>query len=154
MDPTRSAEQRRADLDQQQQRRRRRGFLLGLLAGQVLIIALDLGGGLFLRTHPNVKIQAPIGVPSIVFLGMAGGAALLIVAIALIAAAMALSRRRGAGGLRRVALAVLTLGVTIGVIIGTAWFMIPQPEWTPTIRFAQEKGLEAVDAAKATLRAR
>lgn len=137
VDPTkgaRSASQRLLDLHQLQQKKRRRGYLLGLLAGQVLIIALDLGGSLFLKTHPQLKIQAPIGVPSIVFLGMAIGAALMMVAIS----SILVVQRKG------ILQTLISMTVTIVVIIGTAWFMIPQPEWTPTIRFAQEKGLQAV----------
>ena len=115
------------------EKRRRRGFLLGLLAGQILIIALDVGGTLLLKARPHVRIQAPFGVPSIVFLGMAIGAAIMILAVAWIAL---VSRR---GFLRTAA----AMGLTIGVIVGTAWFMIPEPEWAPTLRFAQEQGLKA-----------
>src|SRR5688572_31906518 len=82
--PGPSAADRQRELHLQQKRRRRRGFLLGLLVGQILIIGLDLGGSYFLKTHPNFKLQAPIGVPSIVFLGMSVGAAVMILALSLI----------------------------------------------------------------------
>jgi hypothetical protein len=158
-----SATQRRFNLDHLKKKRRRRGFLLGLLFGQILIIALDVGGGLFLRTHPDVKLQAPFGVASIVFLGMAAGAALMILAVVLIYGAMALRAlfgKKTAGvpraigqGIKRVIQTSLTLGVTMGVIIGTAWFMIPHAEWKPTIGFAKEKGIEALDASKSKVKA-
>src|SRR5262245_41634896 len=72
-----SAAQRQLNLQRLQKKRRRRGFLLGLLVGQILIIALDLGGEWFLRTHPHVKLQTNIPVSAIVFLGMAAGAAVM-----------------------------------------------------------------------------
>jgi len=154
-----SAAERQRALHLAQKRRRRRGFLLGLLAGQILIIALDLGGSLFLRTHPHFKLQAPIGVPSIVFLGMSVGAAVMLLAVALIYSAMALRSMFGkrvvaaaGSGILRVFMTALALSVTIGVIIGTAWFMIPHAEWTPTVRYAQEQGEKAVDASKAKAR--
>jgi hypothetical protein len=158
-----SATERRINMDRLKQNRRRRGFLLGLLFGQILILALDIGGSLFLHSHPDVKLQAPFGVASIVFLGMAAGAAIMILAVVLIYGVMALRSlfaRKNAGaaravgqGIKRVVLTTLTLGVTMGVILGTAWFMIPHAEWNPTIGFAKEKGIEALRASKSKVKA-
>jgi hypothetical protein len=147
--PRPSATERRLAMELQQKRRRRRGFLLGLLAGQVLIIALDLGGTLFLKTHPQVKLQAPVGVASVVFLGMAAGAALMLTAIALLYGVMAL---RGLCGIRRLLQSGIAMTVTIGVIIGTAWFMIPHDEWKPTALFAREQGVKLWESSKAGAR--
>ncbi len=147
--PRPSATERRLALALQQKRRRRRGFLLGLLAGQILIIALDLGGSLFLKFHPQVKIQAPVGVASIVFLGMSVGAGLMLAALALIYGVMVL---RGQGGIRRILQAAIAMTVTIGVIIGTAWFMIPHEEWTPTVRFSKDQGVKVWESSKAGAR--
>jgi hypothetical protein len=155
-----SAAQRQLNLDRLQKQRRRRGFLTGLLVGQLLIVALDIGGDLFLRMHPNVTLRAKIPVSSIVFLGMAAGAAVMILAVALIYGGMALRGLFGrksavalAGrGLRRVILTLLALGVTMGVILGTAWFMIPADRWKDTVEFARERGVAARDASKATFR--
>jgi hypothetical protein len=142
-----SATERRYNLWRLQMRRRRRGFLLGLLAGQLLIMAMDFGGAWFLRTHPHVKLQAPIGVAAVVFLGMAIGAAVMVAALALIFAALGLralfgKRTGGLGaaagrGIRRVVATATVLGVSIAVILGTAWFMIPYDEWLPTRQFAR-----------------
>jgi len=147
--PRPSATERRLALALQQKFRRRRGFLLGLLAGQILIIALDLGGSFFLKTHPHVKLQAPVGVASVVFLGMAVGAAIMIAAIALISAVMAL---RGLCGIRRILQTTIVMSVTIGVIIGTAWFMIPHEEWRPTVRFSRDQGVKVWESSKAEAR--
>ena len=155
-----SAMERAYRMKQEQRQRRRRGFLLGLLVGQILIIALDLGGEFFLRTHPHFKLQAPIRVASIVFLGMAAGAAIMIVAVGLIYMFMALrslfSRKSvvasAGGGIKRLFLTTFALGVSIAVIIGTAWFMIPAPQWKPTVDFAKDKGKEALDASKSKVK--
>jgi hypothetical protein len=154
--PGPSAAERQKAMQLQLKRRRRRGFLLGLLAGQLLIIGLDLGGTWFLKTHPQVKLQAPFGVASIVFLGMAASAAAMLVAVALIYSGMALRSMFGrrvvaaaGNGIVRIFATAFALSVTIGVIIGTAWFMIPHDQRTPTLHYAQEQGGKAVDASKA-----
>jgi len=153
-----SAAERTRNLEMLRRRRRRRGFLVGLLAGQLLILALDYGGTWLLRTHPQVKLQAPVGVPAIVFLGMAIGAAAMLALLALIFVFLglrALFGRRRTGlataigrGIGRVFLTTATLGVTMAVILGTAWFMIPGPEWTATRDFARSQGRKAADAAR------
>jgi hypothetical protein len=40
----------------------------------------------------------------------------------------------------------------MGVILGTAWFMIPEPKWADTVRFAKERGVEALDPFKFKLK--
>jgi len=156
------AMERAYQLIQEQKRRRRRGFLTGLLVGQLVIIALDLGGELYLRTHPNVKLQAPIRVASIVFLGMASGAAVMVAGVSVIYMALGLRAVFGrkspgviaaaGGGIKRIVLTVLALGVSMGVVLGTAWFMIPAPEWKPTAEFARDKGVRLVEASKSKVR--
>jgi hypothetical protein len=153
-----SAAERSRNLEMLRRRRRRRGFLVGLLAGQLLILALDYGGTWLLRTHPQVKLQAPVGVPAIVFLGMAIGAAAMLALLALIFAFLGLSAlfgRRKTGlataigrGIGRVFITTATLGVTMAVILGTAWFMIPGAEWMATRDFARAQGRKAADAAR------
>jgi hypothetical protein len=155
-----SAAQRQLNLERLKQKRRRRGFLTGLLVGQLLIIALDLGGEFLLRTHPQVKLQTSLPVSAIVFLGMAAGAAVMILAVALIYSGMALRGLFGkksavvaAGrGIWRVILTLLTLSVTMGVILGTAWFMIPREKWNDTLVFARDRGVETFEASKARVK--
>ena len=158
-----SATERHRNLLLLQKRRRRRGFLVGLLAGQLLILALDFGGTWFLRAHPQVKLQAPVGVAAVVFLGMAIGGAVMLLALSLIFTALglkALFGKRDVGlgtaigrGIRRVAQTAAVLGVSMAVILGTAWFMIPGEEWVATGGFAKAKGRRIVAATTARLKA-
>ena len=157
-----SATERRRNLERLQRRKRRRGFLAGLLAGQLLILGLDLGGAWLLRRLPHVKLQAPVGVQAIVFLGMAIGAAVMIAGVAAIYVGMAvraLFGRRPGGlvaaafrGLGRVAGTALVLGVSMAVILGTAWFLIPREEWRPTADFAKARGRALAEASRLRLK--
>jgi hypothetical protein len=157
-----SATERLRNLMVVQKRKRRRGFLSGLLAGQVLIIALDLGGLWALHHYPQMKLQAPIGVQAIVFLGMAGGAALLLLGVGLILTVLGLRAFFGkrstslfaafGRGVKRLFLTGAALGVSMGIILGTAWFMIPGSEWKPTMDYARSQGKQALDASKAKVR--
>src|SRR5579862_6388138 len=157
-----SATERRYNLSLLQKRRRRRGFLTGLLAGQILIMAMDAGGTWFFRTHPHVKLQAPVGVQAVVFLGMAIGGGLMLAALALIFAVLglrALLGKRSVGlgtaagrGIARVFQTAFVLGLSMAVILGTAWFMIPGDEWAKTGAFAKDQGRRVVDSAKSRLK--
>ncbi|HEV3027129.1 MAG TPA: hypothetical protein VG457_06120 [Planctomycetota bacterium] len=157
-----SATERRRNLSLLQKRKRRRGFLTGLLAGQLLIMAMDFGGTWFLRSHPHVKLQAPVGVQAVVFLGMAIGGGVMIAALSAIFAVLGLRalfgpRRVGLGtatgrGIARVLQTTLVLGLSMAVILGTAWFMIPGDEWTRTGAFAKEQGRKVMAAAQSRLK--
>lgn len=157
-----SATERLRNLMLVQKRKRRRGFLTGLLAGQVLIIALDLGGLWTLHRYPQMKLQAPIGVQAIVFLGMAGGAALMLGVVGLIFTVQGLRAFFGkrstslftafGRGLKRVFLTGAALGVSMGIILGTAWFMIPGSEWKPTVDYTRSQARSALDASKAKVK--
>jgi hypothetical protein len=157
-----SASDRLYNLNLIQKRRRRRGFLVGLLSGQLLIIAMDVGGMLFLRTHPQVTLRAPVGVSAVVFLGMAIGSAVMLLALSVIFTSLALKAvfgRRNVGlftslgrGIRRLVQTGLVLGVCMAVILGTAWFMIPGAEWRPTLEFARAQGKQVLESAKSRFR--
>ena len=158
-----SATERRYNLSLLQRRRRRRGFLVGLLFGQLLIMAMDFGGTWFLHSHPQVKLQAPVGVQAVVFLGMAIGGAVMIAALALIFTVLGLralfGKRRGglataAGrGIARVFQTTFVLGLSMTVIVGTAWFMIPGEEWAKTGTFAKDQGRKALHASTSRVKA-
>lgn len=157
-----SATERRYNMNRLQRQKRRRGFLTGLLFGQLLILAMDFGGSWFLKTHPHIHLRAPIGVEAIVFLGMALGAAVMVVALAAIFAALGLralfGRREGglataAGrGIRRVVATTLVLGTSMAVILGTAWVLIPREEWRPTAEFARDKARTLAQDSASSLR--
>jgi hypothetical protein len=145
-----------------QKRKRRRGFLTGLLCGQVLILVMDFGGSWFLKTHPHVHLRAPVCVEAVVFLGMALGSAVMLVALAAIFAVLglrALFGRREGGlaaatgrGIRRVVATALVLGTSMAVILGTAWVLIPREEWKPTAEFARSKARALAEASTSSLR--
>jgi len=157
-----SATERRHNLGRLQKRKRRRGFLTGLLAGQLLILAMDAGGSWLLKTHPHVHLRAPVGVEAVVFLGMALGSAVMVAALAAIFAVLGLGalfgRREGglaaaAGrGIRRVVATALVLGTSMAVILGTAWVRIPREEWTSTAEFARGKARALAAASASSLR--
>src|SRR5256885_16036122 len=70
-----SATERRYNLSLLQRRRRRRGFLVGLLFGQLLVMAMGFGGTWVLHSHPPGKLQAPVRVPAVFVLRIATGGA-------------------------------------------------------------------------------
>lgn len=137
--------------------RRRRGFWLGLLAGALAVVALDYGGEWALRAlQPTLQFRPPPGMSlrSVVFIGMVTGIALTGVLILLTlgwsGASYVLGPRRTGPlrallrGARRLAGAAWALGLTLGVVGGTAWFLIPRPERGPTADYLRTRGEEGL----------
>lgn len=156
-------EEREAERNAVQKKKRLRGFLLGLLVGQLLVIAIDLGGAAALHFFKHkVRVNAPIPFEALVFVGMSTGilaTALLILAVLGLQGAGWLFGRKKVGfftavfrGFKRVVKAAWALGLTIGVVAGTAWLMIPGSEWSRTGAYFKEKGLEGRDRAKSWLK--
>jgi len=156
-----SAEERAAALNRARRGRRRRGFLLGLLAGQLLIIAMDFGGEALIRLlHHKVRFQPPPGmsVRSLVFLGMSAGivitALIIFLVLGMSGAGYVLGSRKAGlftavgRGIRRVFKAAWALGLTLGVVGGTAWFLIPRPQWKPTAQYMQNQGEKGYRGAR------
>lgn len=146
-----SAAERMARLARLQRARRRRGFMLGLLVGQLLILAVDFGGEALLRALAHkVVFNPPIHYRAVVFLGMTGGIAATGLFIAIVLGFQGLGYvfgKKGVGlgtalgrGFRRVGKAVVSLGLTLAVVGGTAWFLIPKPEWPRTKNWMVQKG--------------
>jgi hypothetical protein len=123
------------NLKQKEKASRRKKFLIALLAGQLLILLLDLGGEKLLGLLRN-KLQYRGAVPlrSMVFLGMTSMIALIGVLIFLILGfkgARYVFGTKKIGfftalgvGIRRVWNEAWALGLILGVIGGTAWFLI------------------------------
>lgn len=156
-----SAEERAAALGRSQRARRLRGFLWGLLAGQLLIIAMDFGGELLIRLlHHKVRFQPPPGmsVRSLVFIGMTAGIAItglfIFLLLGLSGAGYVLGKKKAGlftavgRGARRVFKAAWALGLTLGVIGGTAWFLIPRPQWKPTAEYLRTQGEKGYKGAR------
>lgn len=157
-----SAAERRQAIQQGQTSKRKRGFLYGLLAGQILIILLDLGGRAVLHFfRDRIRVNAPIPIEALVFLGMAGGIVITAVMILFVLGLQGVGWTFGkkkvgfftavGRGVKRMFQAAWALGLTLGVIGGTAWFMIPGREWKPTAEYIGEQKDRAVHKAKGWL---
>jgi hypothetical protein len=134
---------------------RRKKFLIALLAGQVFVLLLDLGGEgvLYLLRH-KVQFKAAFPLRSMVFLGMTS----TIVAMGILL--FAFLGYKGANyvfgekkigflkalwlGVRRVWNEAWALGLILGVIGGTAWFLIP----AAGRHDLKEKGAEVLNRGK------
>ncbi len=150
---------RMANILRIQRARRRRGFMIGLLAGQLLIVGLDLGGELLIRAVSHkVVFNAPIPFRAVVFLGMTAGIAAIGLLIGLLLGFQGLGwifGRKKVGfltalcrGFRRMGRAALSIGLTLAVIGSTAWFMIPGSEWRHTAGWLDGKRRTVVEWVK------
>ncbi|HEX7897533.1 MAG TPA: hypothetical protein VF950_07215 [Planctomycetota bacterium] len=157
--PRKSAAERRQAIQAGQTSKRKRGFLYGLLAGQILIIVIDLGGGALLHVfRDRVRVNAPIPLEALVFLGMSAGIVITALMILFVLGLQGLGWTFGkkkvgfftavGRGVRRMFQAAWALGLTLGVIGGTAWFMIPGREWKTTADYLNERKDRAVEKAK------
>ncbi len=158
--PKPSAAERRAAIETGQKTKRRKGFVLGLFVGQLLIIGIDVGFSFLIPViEKKYRFNSPLPIQSLVFMGMTAGivmTALLIFFILGLQGAGYVFGKKKVGfftavgrGMKRVFKAAWALGLTLGVIGGTAWFMIPGPWWKPTQAYLVEQKDNAVDKAKA-----
>jgi hypothetical protein len=157
--PKPTAEERRAAIQEGQKKKRKRGFLIGLLVGQLLIILLDLGGGALLHLfRDRVRVNAPVSLEALVFFGMSAGIVITALMIFFVLGVQGLGWTFGKKkvgfftavwrGIKRMSQAAWALGLTLGVIGGTAWFMIPGREWKPTIEYMDAQKDRAVHKAR------
>ncbi len=160
--PKATAKERRVALQQGQQKKKLRGFLYGLLAGQILIIVLDLGGAALLHLfRDRVRVNAPVPLQALVFFGMAAGivitALMIFFVLGLQGVGWAFGKKNvgfftAVGrGIGRMFKAAWALGLTLGVIGGTAWFMIPGREWKTTSDYLLQQGDRAVERIRDAL---
>lgn len=154
-----SAQDRMAALNARQKAKRRRGFIIGLLAGQLLILAMDLGGKALMKALRNrVKFDAPIPLEAIVFIGMTAGIIFTGLLIFFVLGCQGMGYVFGTKkvgfftavgrGIKRSFKAAWAVGLTLGVVGGTAWFMIPREQWKPTAKYLEEKGRKGVQGAR------
>ena len=160
--PRKSAAERREAIQAGQKTKKKRGFLYGLLAGQIRIIVLDLGGKALLHVfRDRVRVNAPIPLEALVFLGMAAGIVITALMIFFVLGMQGLGWTFGqkkvgfftavGRGIKRMFQAAWALGLTLGVIGGTAWFMIPGREWKPTAEYIEAQKDRAVHKARGWL---
>lgn len=157
--PKPTAKERQAAIHAGQKKKRLRGFLYGLLAGQILIIALDLGGSLLLHLFKDrLRMNAPVTLQALVFIGMAAGIVMTALLIFFVLGLQTLGSAFGkkkvgfftavGRGMKNAFKAAWALGLTLGVIGGTAWFMIPAREWRPTADYLDLQRGKAVDKGR------
>ena len=161
--PKPSAKERRAAIQEGQKRKRSRGFLYGLLVGQLLVLTVDLGGNAILHLfRDRIRVNAPVPLEALVFIGMASGIVITALMILFVLGLQAMGWTFGkkkvgfftavGRGFQRVFKAAWALGITLGVIGGTAWFMIPGKDWKPTQDYLLEQGDRAVDKGRGFVR--
>jgi hypothetical protein len=152
-------DQRRAAFGGTRRRSRLSGFLKGLVAGPLLVVALDLGGEQVVRHLPDtVRFDPPIPLRALVFVAMAAGVLLVALLVSLVlglqAAGWVLGKGRPgllgalARGVGRLLSAAAALGLTLGALGGTAWFMIPREDWGRTRAYLEQKGQEGLRKAR------
>jgi hypothetical protein len=157
--PKPSAEERRAAIQTGQKTKRRKGFIIGLLTGQLIIIGLDVAAHFVIPlVEKKYRFQAPLPIQSLVFIGMTSGiviTALLIFFLLGLQGAGYVFGKKKVGfftavgrGMTRVFKAAWALGLTLSVIGGTAWFMIPGAFWRPTVEYLDQHRKDAVEKVK------
>ncbi len=155
--------ERMAGIQEQERGRRRRGFLIGLLVGQLLVIALDYGGEALIRAiQHKYPFRAPVPLRALVFTGMTAGVVLTGILICLVLGMQGVGYvfgKKQVGffpalwrGIKRIWKAAWAVGLTLGVVGGTSWLLIPQPEWKPTAVYLRDKGVEGYQAGKGWVR--
>jgi len=146
-----SAAARMDNLKEKQKAKRRKSFLVGLLVGQLLILALDYGGKLALYLlRDKLKPTGDLTLEARVFLGMTAGivfTGLLIFFVLGLQGAGWLFGKKKVGfftavgrGIKRTFKAAWAVGLTLGIIGGTAWFLVP----VATQDFLKKKGKDYV----------
>lgn len=157
--PSQSA--RMENLQQKHKAKRRKSFLIGLLAGQILILALDFGGKLVLHLlRDTLKPVGDLTLEARVFLGMTAGivfTGLLIFFVLGLQGASWLFGKKKVGfltavgrGIKRTFKAAWAVGLTLGIIGGTAWFLVP----VAAQDYLKKKGKEVVDQGKGWIKER
>lgn len=138
-------------------RKRRGGWLLGVLVGGLLVAALDFGGEAALARWSHVRLRGPLSLRAWVAVGMIGGiglgAVLLFFLWGFHSARETLGGKVGffralGRGIKHFFQTAWAVGLTLGVVGGTAWFLVPPPERGPAVDYVRDEGQKAVDKAK------
>lgn len=150
-----SAAARKENLRRTEKAGRRKKFLWALLGGQVFVLLLDLGGEALLHLlRTKVQYRGALPLRSMVFLGMTStilAMGLLVFLFLGYRASRYAAGERKVGvfraiwiGIRRVWNEAWALGLILGVIGGTAWFLIPAAGRTELT----DKGVEVIQKGK------
>ena len=124
------------NLRQKEKSGRRKKFLIALLAGQLFVLLLDLGGEAVLRLlRDKLQYRGAFPLRSMVFIGMTSTIVLMGLLLFLYLGYKGTNYVFGEKkvglfralwiGIRRIWNEAWALGLILGVIGGTAWFLIP-----------------------------
>ena len=155
----RATAERLAKINEEQKKRSRRGFLTGLIVGQLAVVGLSYGGaGLQALLQDKIGLQTPMPIRSMVFCAMTAGIGLTGCIILLVLALQGIGwfftkKTIGFGlalwrGVKRTCRAAWSLGLTLVVISGTAWLLIPEEEWQKSAEYLADKGDEGYGAVR------
>ena len=151
-----SARERLALMEENKKKKKRKGFLFGLWAGQLMILALSLGGERVLAFFPNHDVELPFRL--VVFAGIAASLLLVGMLIDLLLFFQALGclfspkgKKFGRAlwnGIRRVARASFAWGATVLVFCGTSAATIPMEQWKPSVERMKVEGEKLFEQIK------
>ena len=154
-----SMAERMERIKEEQRKRSRKGFLAGLVVGQLAVVGLSYGGSGFQALFvDHLNLQSPMPIRSMVFCSMTAGIGLTGILILLVLALQGIGwfftkKTIGFGvalwrGMKRVCHAGWSLFLTLMVIGGTAWLVIPPEEWQSTAKYLEAKGLEGYEVVR------
>ncbi len=149
-----SRDERMDELARARKSRGRRSFLIGLMVGQLLILAVNFGVPWLVRAFPDrMRFDNPGRLPLLVFLGVTIGVALIgaLIAILLFFSGVAAIFKGGSlwRGIVRTVKAAFSIGVTAGILSGTAFFLIPKSQWKKVPDQSIEMGKQGWERVKA-----
>lgn len=152
-----SRDERMDELARARKSRGRRSFLVGLLVGQLLILAVNFGVPWLVRVFPDrMRFDNPGRLPLLVFLGVTIGVALIaaVIALLLFFSGVAAIFKGGSlwRGIVRTVKAAFSIGVTAGILSGTAFFLIPKSQWRKVPDQSIEMGKQGWERVKSEFR--
>jgi hypothetical protein len=155
--PRETAMDRRRQLEAKRRSRTRRGFLVGLLVGQALVLAVNLGVPQLAKLAPDrMRFESTMQLPLLVLLGVTAGiafiAALIVLLLVVTGVVGLFTRGSIVRGMVRAGKAVVAIVLTTAVVGGTAFMMIPREHWRGVPAEAKRLGEKGWEQVRATFK--